>query len=277
MGITMTSVDAAAAKASKGVAVVTGASSGIGMVYAERLARRGYDLILIARRKDRLEAVAERLRTAHAVSADVVVADLARPDDLERALTIVGGNSRITMLVNNAGAARFIPFANTNASDIDLTLDVNAKAATHLSRTVLARFKANDHGTIVNIGSMLSFFFLSINCAYSGTKGYLMNFTRGLQDEVAGSNVAVQLVIPAVVATEIWEKGGFPLSALDPETIMTAEDCVDAALAGLDRGEKITFPSLEDDKLWADFEAARMKLLAATQTKVPASRYRSAK
>jgi len=104
-----------------------------------------------------------------------------------------------------------------------------------------------------------------------------MNFTRGLQEEVAGSNVIVQLVIPAVVATDIWDKGGFPLSALDEATIMTAEDCVDAALAGLDQGERITFPSLEDDRLWADYDAARLKLLIATQTKKPASRYRLAR
>lgn len=276
IGEHMTSRSIADGIADKGIAIVTGASSGIGMVYADRLAKRGFDLILVARREDRLNAVAQRLRTDHGVSIETIVGDLENVADLERLVNALEADARIMMLVNNAGTANFTPFPKARTSDIDTAIDVNTKAVSRLCRAALPGFRERDHGVIINISSMLSFYFLSINSVYSGTKGYLINFTRGLQEEVAGSNVIVQLVIPAVVATEIWDKGGFPLSALDESTIMTAEDCVDAALAGLDQGERITFPSLEDDRLWSDYDAARVKLLGATQTNKPASRYRLA-
>jgi short-subunit dehydrogenase len=108
---------------------------------------------------------------------------------------------------------------------------------------------------------------------YSGTKGFVLNFTRGLQKEFADTDVRVQLVAPASTATEVWNNSGIPLDALNPGSVMTAENCVDAALAGLDAGEDVTWPSVADDALWDNFDAARAELFASTQTGKPAPRY----
>jgi uncharacterized protein len=265
------------AVAQPGVAVITGASSGIGAVYADRLATRGYDLILVARRGDRLEALAKRLRADAGVSVENVVADLANPADLDRVASRIAADARITMLVNNAGTATLATLAKTGTADQDAMIALNITALTRLSLAILPAFVARDRGTIVNIASVLSFQTLPISGVYSGTKGYVMNFTRGLQDEVAGRNITIQLVLPAATRTEIWDVGGVPISAIDPAHVMSAEDLVDAALAGLDTGETISLPSLEQDGLWTAYDSAREKLFGATQRGVPASRYHLAR
>ena len=250
----------------KGIAVITGASAGIGAVYADRLARRGYELILVARRGDRLDNLAERFRSEQHVAVQTVVADLNASDDLSRVEGIVAGNERVTILVNNAGTAKMGAAVDASAADQQAMIAVNVTALTRLSLAVLPKFLQRRQGTIINIGSVLSFHTLPTSGIYSGTKGYVMNFTRGLQQEVAGRNVFVQLVLPAKTRTEIWEVGGVRLSSMDPRTIMSAEDLVDAALASLDRGEAITLPSVEDATLWDSYDAARQDLYAASQT-----------
>jgi short-subunit dehydrogenase len=266
----------ASSNSEKGIAVITGASSGIGKVYADRLAKRGYNLLLVARRGDRLEELAQQLRNDQGVSAETLVADLGNPADLKKVANAIATDSRITMLVNSAGTSKMAPSIEVPLAEVDRQLDVNARALTHLSLAVLPGFKERDRGTIINIGSVLSFYALPLTTAYSGTKGHVM-FTFGLQQEVADTNVFVKLVLPASTATEIWDIAGVGLNILDPATIMTAEDCVDAALAGLDRRETVTLPSVEDPKLWAAFDDARLKLFAASQTGKPASRYRVGK
>jgi short-subunit dehydrogenase len=129
----------------------------------------------------------------------------------------------------------------------------------------------------INIGSVLGFFSLPISSIYSATKGYVLNFTLGLQDEFADTNVAIQLVLPAATATDLWEISGVPLTALNPDHVMSIENCVDAALAGLDLGEKVTMPSVEDKSLLATYNAARIALFSASQSGKPASRYTSAR
>jgi short-subunit dehydrogenase len=258
---------------SLGTAVVTGASAGLGRVFADRLARRGHDLLLIARRGDRLEAAATELRAAHGVDVRVLVADLGKPSDLDKVVTALAADARITMLVNNAGVGTMAPIAATTPAQAAAMIDVNIGALTALTLAVLPGFKARDHGTIVNIGSVLGFASLPVSSIYSGTKSYVMFLTRGLQDELAGTNVRVQLVAPAATATEIWDLAGVPLSSLNAETVMRAEDCVDAALAGLDAGERVTLPSVEDASALSAFDGARMTLLGAAQRKTPASRY----
>jgi short-subunit dehydrogenase len=257
----------------QGTAIVTGASSGLGKVYADRLAKRGYDLILIARRGDRLDELARRLRKDQGVSVETLVADLGNPSDLKRVADSIAANNRIAMLVNNAGTSKYAHSMQVPLADVDQQLAVNSKALTHLSLAVLPGFRERNRGTIINIGSVLSFYVTPNTTAYSGTKGQVMLFTLGLQQEVADTKITVQLVLPAATATEIWDVAGVGLKALDPATIMTAEDCVDAALAGLDRGEAVTLPSVDNPQLWAAFDDARVKLFVASQTGKPASRY----
>lgn len=260
-------------QAKKGTALVTGASSGLGSVYADRLARRGYDLTLVARREDRLVALAKKIKDAHGVAVRIIAADLGAASGIKQIEEEVLRDASLTMVVNNAGTATLSTLGKTSQAEHDAMLNVNIVALSRLSLAALNVFKQRNAGTIVNIGSVLSFQTLPISGIYSGTKGYVMNFTRGLQQEVQDTNVVVQLVLPATTATEIWEVGGIPLSALNQQNIMTIEHCVDAALSGLDQGEKITLPSVEDAQLWAAYDAAREKLFAGTQRGLPASRY----
>ena len=266
--------DSVGSNALLGTAVVTGASAGIGKVYADRLAKRGYDLILIARRGDKLETVAKAIRETHGVTVETRVADLGNSADLERIATLVESDTRVTILVNNAGTSKMAPVADTGLTATTAMTELNVTALVSLSLAALAAFKARDHGTIINIGSILGFHSLPISSVYSATKGYVLNFTRGLQDEVQGTGVKVQLVLPASTATDLWEIAGIPIANLDPASVMTVDDCVDAAMAGLDLGEPVTLPSVENaGALLATYDAARMALLGASQTGKPASRY----
>ena len=257
----------------KGTALITGASSGLGAVYADRLAQRGFDLILVARRVERLGTLATSLAEKYGVAVRAIAADLSAPADLQRVAEELSSNPAITMLVNNAGVSTLAPVAASSKQDIAAMDAVNVLALTTLTYAALPAFLQRDRGAIVNIGSVLSFHVLPTSTVYSGTKGYVMNFTRGLQQEVAGTGVAVQLVLPASTATEIWELSGVPLTQLDPATVMRAEDCVDAALAGLDQGELVTLPSVEEQALWEQFDAARLALFAGAMRGKPASRY----
>ena len=256
-----------------GTAVVTGASSGLGAVYADRLASRGHDLILVARRVERLGVLAKSLAEKYGVAVRAIAADLSVPADVLRVATELETNPSITMLVNNAGASTLAPVLDTARDQIDAMDKVNLVALTQLTYAVLPQFKQRNRGAIINIASVLSLHILPISTVYSATKAYVMNFTRGLQQELADTGIAVQLVMPSATATEIWDLSGVPLAQLDQATVMSAEDCVDAALAGLDQGELVTLPSVEEQALWDQFETARLALFAGGRSGKPASRY----
>jgi uncharacterized protein len=264
------------ASPNKPVAVVTGASAGIGAVYAERLASRGYDLILVARRAERLEALSSKLGIAHGTKVEVVEADLTKDADVARVETVLKGNPAIALLVNNAGNSTLAPVAQTSEEDAAAMVALNVTALTRLTHAILPAFLTRNKGAIINVASVLSFHSLQISAIYSGTKGYVMNFSRGLQQELAGTNVRLQLVMPASTATELWDLSGVPLASLNQAAVMSSENLVDAALAGFDKGESITLPSVADASLWDKFDEARATLFAATQTGEPAPRYRAA-
>lgn len=259
---------------SKKVALITGASSGIGAVYADRLAARGYDLILVARRADRLEALCAQVSKAHGIKAEPIAADLTQDEDLARIETILSTNGDVRVLVNNAGVARLGPVAQRSSSDALSQIALNITALTRLTQAVVPAFLARNQGVIINIASVLAIHSLPISAVYSGTKAFVLQYSRGLQQELAETGVKVQLVLPASTATELWDASGVPLSALNKETVMTTENMVDAALAGFDQGETITWPSVADASLWEKYEAARSELFANTQAGTPAPRYK---
>jgi len=265
---------------SRKTAVVTGASSGLGAIYADRLAARGFDLLLVARRADRLDALAANLCKKYGVDVQTLTADLERDADIAKVEKHLSNNQRIEVLVNNAGVARFRTMLESSPADSASQVALNITALTRLTETVLPQFVARDAGTIINVGSVLALHARPVSSVYSGTKAYVLAFSRGLQEELtdAKSNVKIQVVLPAATATEIWTEGvsGIALSSLREGAVMSAEDCIDAALAGLDQNEEITMPSVEDLRLWLAFDSAREKLFAATQTGVSASRYREA-
>jgi short-subunit dehydrogenase len=264
------------ASSSRKTAVVTGASSGIGEVYADRLAGRGYDLILVARRADRLEALSARLSKAHGAKVEVIAADLENAADLARVEKVLATNPAVHMLVNNAGTSRLRSLAQAQLEDSLTQIALHVTAVTRLTHAVLPAFLSRNDGLIINVASVLALHSMPISSVYSGTKAFMLNFSRGLQAELAKTNVKVQVVLPASTATEIWNEKSLPLSALSPETVMTTENMVDAAFAGLDKGEAITLPSVADASLWRKYDAARSTLFAATQTGKPAPRYQVA-
>jgi len=257
---------------SRKIAVVTGASSGIGSVYADRLAQRGYDLILVARRGDRLQNLAAKLEQAYGIKAETLVADLENEADLVTLEAALASNPAIHVLVNNAGIARLSTVAETSMKDSLSQIALNITALTRLTHAVLPAFKERNEGVIINIASALALHALPVSSVYSGTKGFVLNFSRGLQQELANTGIRVQVVLPAATATDLWDISGVPLAALAQETVMPVEHLVDAALAGFDQGESVTLPSMADTSLWERYDSARSDLFAAMQTSKPAPR-----
>lgn len=169
-------------------ALITGASSGIGAVYAERLAARGYHLIIVARRADRLDALASALSRTHGVRVQPIVADLEDAVDVEKVERILASDGSIRLLVNNAGVARLSLLATASSDDSLSQVALNIAALTRLTQAVLPGFLARNEGSIVNIASVLAIQSLPISAVYSGTKAFVLAFTRGLQNELGPVN-----------------------------------------------------------------------------------------
>lgn len=255
-------------------ALITGASSGIGAVYADRLAARGYDLILVARRADKLQALADRLSARYAVHIAIQQADLSTAAGIRDIEETLRQNSAIDLLVNNAGAASLTPFLASDADAHEAINTLNTTALMRLTLAVLPRFVERKRGDIINIASVVAFHARAGSAVYSATKAWVLNFTRGLQEEYADSGIRIQAVLPAATATEIWGHSRITLDMLPEGSVMTTEDLVDAALAGWDQGELVTIPPVENLQLWQSWEEARLALFGASRNGQPASRYR---
>lgn len=256
----------------KGTAVITGASAGIGAVYADRLAGQGYDLVLVARRADRLVELAEKLRYAYKRKVSVIAADLADDNDVRRVEQAIAADDSVTLLVNNAGIGGQQVVATADADEAERMIKVNVIALTRLTRAVLPGLLARNRGAIVNIASVLAYE-TSFGGIYSGTKAYVVNFTEGLHREVAGTNVKVQAVLPGATRTDFWELAGSDIDNLPKEIIMSADDMVDAALVGLSRGEAVTVPALADAAKLDAFLGARQAFYGSLHADKPAARY----
>ncbi|TIM16558.1 MAG: SDR family oxidoreductase, partial [Mesorhizobium sp.] len=240
----------------KGTAVVTGASSGIGAVYAGRLAGQGYDLVLVARRADRLEELAGKLRQTYSRKVSVISADLSNDGDVRRVEQAIASDDSVTLLVNNAGLGGQSVVAIADADAAERMIKVNVIALTRLTRAVLPGFLARNRGAVVNIASVLAYE-TSFGGIYSGTKAYVVNFTEALHREVEGTEVKVQVVLPGATRTDFWELAGSDIDQLPKEIIMSADDMVDAALVGLARGEAVTVPALAEPAKLDIFLGAR--------------------
>jgi hypothetical protein len=260
------------APASKGIALITGASTGIGAVYADRLAERGYDLILVARSEEKLSEVAARLK-ATGRSIETMAADLTEKEDVQRVAERLKTDPTITALVNNAGIGSAGKLLDSNIDNLETMIYLNVTALTRLALAALPAFVARKNGLLINIASVVALAPDLLNGTYSGTKAYVVNFTQALKNEVEGMGVTIQAVLPGATATPFWEKSGRPVEHLPTEIVMTAEDMVDASLAGLDRHELITIPSLPNIADWEKFEAARKALGPNLSRQKPAARY----
>jgi short-subunit dehydrogenase len=260
----------------KGTALITGASGGIGAVYADRLARRGYDLILAARNRERLEPLARRLTDETGRAIELILGDLTDRRDIGRLEDLLRSDTSVTMLVNNAGVGSTLPLVKADIDTMDEMIALNVTALTRLTYAAAPGFVARGSGTIVNIASIVALAPELLNDVYGGTKAFVVAFGTSLHHQLADKGVRVQTLVPGPVATEFWDIAGTPLADLlkqFPGSVMSAEDLVDAALVGLDQGELVTIPALPNPADWHAFEAARQALLPNLARETPAQRY----
>jgi short-subunit dehydrogenase len=262
-------------KTSKGTALITGASSGIGAIYADRLARRGCDLILVARDRKKLEAVARRLSDDTGRSVRVVAGDLNDKADLARVEEVLRSDASITMLVNNAGVGAPTSLLDSDIDRLDQMVGVNVTALVRLTYAVLPALVKRGGGAVINIASVLGIVPELLNGVYGATKAFVIAFSRSLQKEFGEQHLRVQAVLPGATATGFWDVAGTPLDQVPHEMVMKADAMVDAALAGFDQGEVFTIPSLPDVAEWDAYEAARQKLIPKLSLSSPAARYRT--
>lgn len=257
----------------KGTALVTGASRGIGAVYADRLAKRGYDLILVARNADQLAEHAARLASETGRSVTPLPADLNDETDLAKVEARLREDQTITMLVNNAGVSALAPLLDSDVEKMDDLIAVNITALTRLTYAAAPAFAERGAGTIVNIASTVGIYNPSLNGVYAASKAFVVAFSDSLRSELTDRGVRVQTVVPGATATDFWELGGLHWENLPPEIVMTPEDLVDAALVGLDHGETVTIPGLHDADAWTQLEEARNAIGPLFGNSTPAARY----
>lgn len=257
----------------KPTALVTGASTGIGAVYAERLARRGHDLVLVARNRQRMEALAARLRDETRVKVDIIEADLTDASALARVEARLRDDAHIGLLINNAGAAAAGGFETSSVDAQEDLIKLNVTALTRLSAAVIPRFLAAGEGSIINIASVVGLapeFPLGM---YGATKAYVLAYSQALHAELGARGLYVQAVLPAATRTEIWERSGRDVDTL--QGVMDVNELVDAALVGYDRRELVTIPPLPDAAQWDAFNNARLAMLPNFAQEHAAARYRA--
>lgn len=225
-------------------ALVTGASSGIGEVYARRLAAEGYDLILVARRKDRLEQLANELEAGHGVKAEVLAADLTGDADLRKVEERIARAGDLEFLVNNAGFGTRGPFFQADGEGQDRMHRLHVLAAVRLSHAALAGMVALGKGSLVNVSSVAAFAQSPGNAGYCATKAWMNSFTEGLYLDLAavGSPVKVQALCPGYTLTEFHDVSGMGRDHVPAAWWMSAEDVVTASLRGLKRGKPVVVP-----------------------------------
>ena len=250
---------------------ITGASSGIGATYAERFARRGHDLVLVARDKSRLDTLAARLRTEGKVAVDVLPADLTNPANLSALETRLRDDTRIGILINNAGMPQATSFVEQTAEGIEKLITLNTTALTRLAAAIAPRFAQSGTGAIVNIGSVVGFAPEFGTSIYGATKAFVLFLSQGLDFELSPKGVYVQAVLPASTRTEIWARAGVDVDTL-PE-VMEVGELVDAALVGFDRRELVTVPPLHVAERWDALEGARQGLMSDLRQAHAADRY----
>lgn len=259
-------------QASRGIAVITGASSGIGAVYADRLAKRGYDLLLTARDATRLNHVADAIREDTGREVETLLGDLTAKSDLQKLESRLSGDSAISILVNNAGFGGAAGLLKSQVDELESMISLNVTALTRLTAAVLPGLVERGAGAIINIASVVALNPEALNGTYSGTKAYVVNFTQALFKELNGKGVQVQAVLPGATRTDFWTRFGVPHSNLEA-VLMSTEDCVDAALVGFDEQELVTIPALPDVSLQQKYDDARRALYPFLSNRSSAERY----
>ncbi|WP_233839084.1 SDR family NAD(P)-dependent oxidoreductase [Paraburkholderia sp. ZP32-5] len=256
-----------------GTALITGASSGIGAAYADRLARRGYDLVLVARNQARLDQLADRLAKETGRQIRTLAADLNHSEGVHKVEALIRDDQTLTMLVNNAGIGSAAPLLQADVDVMESMITLNITALTRLTYAAAPAFVARGAGTIINISSAVAIAPEILNGVYGATKAYVLALSQSLKHELADKGLRVQAVLPGAIRTEFWDVAGTPVDSLPAEMVMSVDDLVDAALAGLDQGEFATIPSLPSVDGWNAYEAARVALVPHLSLSKPGARY----
>jgi uncharacterized protein len=255
------------------LALVTGASSGIGKAFAQRLAADGYDLVAVGRRLDRLEELAASLTK---VAVRPLAADLSTDEGVD-AVADVCASQPLTMLVNNAGVAHYMPIASLPADKARELVHVKVVAPSMLVRAAVPGMVARGGGTIINVSGMIAFSGpapqaqLPRRALYAGALAHLVAMTQVLHEELKSEGLRIQVLCPGVVATEFHERQGMDLSAVPR---MSAEDVVTASLRGLELGEVVCAPGVEERGLLEEVFAADLAAFGAQSPEL-ATRYRA--
>jgi short-subunit dehydrogenase len=217
--------------------------------------------------------LAKRLSSETGRSVETIAADLNDKADLARIETTLRANAGITVLVNNAGVGAAGPLLNSDVEKMDEMIRLNVGALTRLTYAAVPGFVARGGGTIINIASIVAISPETLNGVYGGSKAFVLAFSQSLQHELADKGIRVQAVLPGATATEFWDVAGLPVQHLPTEIVMSADNMVDAALAGFDQGEAVTIPSLPEKSEWDGFDTARRAMSGRLSSAVPASRY----
>jgi hypothetical protein len=229
--------------------LITGASSGLGAEFARQLAAQGYALILVARRTERLEALADELRQKHGVTVEPLTADLANPADVQRLEERLTDESSLSLLVNNAGFGTTGKFASAEVNKQLEMIQVHVLAAVRLTRAALPGMIARRRGAVINVSSLAGFIPRGGSATYGATKAYLNSFSEALQLELKGTGVRVQALCPGYTYTEFHdtrELKGFRRSEIPGFFWMSAEAVAAQSLAALNREQVIVIPGLRN-------------------------------
>jgi uncharacterized protein len=262
-----TSTNGAATPRGRPYALITGASSGLGEAFAERLAADGHDLIVVARRQDRLRALADRLRDAHGAATEVLVADLTAPEELRRVEARIAAGPALDLLVNNAGFGGYRPFLQLDPDRAEDLIRLQVLAVTRLARAALPAMVARGRGAVINVSSQLAFSAALPSpplppgrAVYAATKSYVNAFTQLLHGELAGTGVRVQALCPGVMRTEFFARMGIDVGRV-PMRPMEPSEVVSASLAGLQRGAVLCLPAFDDASALDGVGAAERRVL----------------
>lgn len=255
------------------IAIVTGASSGIGAVYADRLAARGYDLIMVARDLERLRNAANRLTERYAVATTPLPLDLCKRDDLELLLARIRDDGNVALLVNSAGIGPNGSVLNSSDEVLNRMVYLNVDVLHALTVTAAKAFSDRGTGAIINLASVVALMPERFNGSYAAGKAFVLALTQALDIELQPKGVRIQAVLPGFTRTEIFERAGVDTAVIPAGMMMDAGHMVDAAMAGFDNGETVTVPSLEHHGLWTAFDVARHELWPHLSLDRPAPRY----
>jgi short-subunit dehydrogenase len=234
------------------------------------------DLILLARDSAKLKKLSAKLSADTGRNVESFTADLTDKADLGRVEERLRSDATISLLLNNAGLGATTKLIDSDADKLERMIQLNVTALTRLALAAAPAFVQRGSGTIINIASIVALAPELLNGAYSGSKAYVVNFTQSMHHELAEKGLRIQAVLPGATSTEFWAKSGMPITHLPSEIVMSADEMVDASLAGLDQGEVITIPSLPNIADWNTYDAARRALGPGLSRTHAAERYKQA-